>query len=43
MIQKEEFSAAFKNCMTSQKPLDTPMQLILNLKNVCLTQVSLSF
>jgi hypothetical protein len=32
-VQKEEFSAAFQNCTTVQKPVCMPMELTLN-KNV---------
>jgi hypothetical protein len=39
-VQKEEFSALFRNCMTTQKPVYMPMELILNLKKVYLTLVS---
>ena len=31
-VQKEEFSAAFRNCMTAQKPVYIPVELILNRK-----------
>jgi hypothetical protein len=29
-VQKEEFSAAFKNCTTAQKPVYMPMDFIFN-------------
>jgi hypothetical protein len=29
-VQKEEFSAAFRNCTAIQKPAYMPMELILN-------------
>jgi hypothetical protein len=36
-VQREEFSAAFRNCTTTQKPVYMPMELILNLKKgMCL-------
>ena len=31
-VQKEEFSAAFQNCMTAQKRVYMPMKLIFNKK-----------
>ena len=29
-VQKEEFSAVFRNCTTAQKPVYMPLELILN-------------
>jgi hypothetical protein len=34
-VQKEDFSAAFRNWTTTQKPVYTPVELILNLKKAC--------
>jgi len=31
-VQKEKFLALFRNCTTAQKPVDMPMELILNEK-----------
>jgi hypothetical protein len=42
-VQKEEFSAAFRNCTTSQKPVYMPMELILTKKRYHLPHVSLVF
>jgi len=35
-VQKEEFWQLFRNCTTAQKPVDMPVQLILNKKGMCL-------
>jgi hypothetical protein len=42
-VQKEKFSAAFQNCMTAQKPAYMPIELILNLKKVCVFLMCLRF
>jgi hypothetical protein len=43
-VQKQEFSAAFKNCTTTQKPVYMLMELILNTKKKrCLPHVSSIF
>jgi hypothetical protein len=33
-VQKQEFTAVFRNCTTAQKPVYMPMELIFNLKKV---------
>jgi hypothetical protein len=42
-VQKEEFSAALRNCMTAQKPVYMPMELILNLKKRYVSSSCLRF
>jgi hypothetical protein len=42
-VQKEEFSADFQKCMTLQKPVYMPVELILNKKKVCVFLMCLRF
>jgi len=43
-VEKRNFRQLFRNCMTTQKPVYMPMELILNLKKrVCFPRVSSIF
>jgi hypothetical protein len=39
-VQKEEFRQLFRNCMTAQKPVYMPMELILTKNELCFPHVS---
>jgi len=42
-VQKERFSAVFRNCTTAQKAVYMPVELILNKKNICVFRICLRF